>query len=93
MIPDAFNRVDLEKEIAQIILNSVNLKNIEPSQLNASTPLVNSVLGLDSVDVLEVIISIEHNFKVKLENADEGRKYFQTIGTIADFVLEKRALS
>ncbi|HMN68958.1 MAG TPA: phosphopantetheine-binding protein [Bdellovibrionales bacterium] len=73
-------------EVVNVIRNSVNLHHLEPSRFTPETSLREGGLELDSVDILEVIVAIEHHFGVKVEDAETGKKYFRTVGTIADFV-------
>ncbi|NLU51549.1 MAG: acyl carrier protein [Clostridiaceae bacterium] len=42
-------------------------------------------LGLDSIDVLEIIVILKKNFGVEI-NANENRKYFQNINTLVELV-------
>jgi acyl carrier protein len=42
------------------------------------------------VDILEIVVAIEHKYKVKVKDADVGRKYFTSIGGIADFITDAR---
>ena len=73
-------------QVISIILESVNLRQVDRATLNAETSLRKGGLELDSVDILEVIVAIEHRFDVKVEDAAAGEKHFRTLGTIVDFV-------
>lgn len=42
-------------------------------------------LGLDSIDVLEIIVILKRNFGMEI-NANENRGYFQTINTLVELV-------
>lgn len=76
-------------EVISVIRNSVNLHHLEPARFTPDTSLRDGGLELDSVDILEVIVAVEHHFKVKIEDAEMGKKYFRTIGTITDLVSSK----
>lgn len=76
-------------EVISVIRNSVNLHHLEPSRFTPETSLRDGGLELDSVDILEVIVAVEHHFKVKVEDAEMGKKYFRTIGTITDLISSK----
>lgn len=77
-------------QVISIIRNSVNLHHMEATRFTPDTSLREGGLELDSVDILEVIVAIEHHFGVKVEDAETGKKYFRTIGTIADLVQLKK---
>ncbi|MBS1961835.1 MAG: hypothetical protein JST04_06440 [Bdellovibrionales bacterium] len=78
-------------EIAALVVGAVNLHHVDPTTLTAETSLRDGGLELDSVDMLEVIVAVEQKFGVKVANAETGKKYFRTIGGIAEFVAANRA--
>ena len=78
-------------DVISVIRDSVNLHHLEPSRFTPETSLREGGLELDSVDILEVIVAIEHKFGVKVDDAETGKKYFRTIGTIAELVSTKQA--
>jgi acyl carrier protein len=77
-------------EVISVIRNSVNLHHLDPSRFQPETSLREGGLELDSVDILEVIVAVEHHFKLKVEDAEMGKKYFRTVGTIAELVNSKK---
>ena len=78
-------------DVISVIRDSVNLHHLEPSRFTPETSLREGGLELDSVDILEVIVAIEHKFGVKVDDAESGKKYFRTIGTIAELVATKQS--
>ena len=76
-------------DVITVIRDSVNMHHLEPSRFTAETSLREGGLELYSVDILEVIVAVEHKFGVKVDDAEMGKKYFRTIGTIADLVSQK----
>jgi acyl carrier protein len=81
----------LVNEVKNLIITSVNLHHLDPQAIDADTSLREGGLELDSVDILEVVVAVEQTFGVKINDAEVGKKFFRTIGTIADFVEEARA--
>lgn len=79
-------------EVVSLIKNSVNLHHMEPGRFAPETSLRDGGLELDSVDVLEIIIAVEHRYGFKIDDAEMGKKYFRTIGTIAELVQTKHAV-
>lgn len=77
-------------DVIAVIRNSVNLHHLEASRFTPETSLRDGGLELDSVDILEIIVAVEHHFGVKVDDAEMGKKYFRTIGSIAELVAQKR---
>lgn len=77
---------ELVTQVINTIVEALNLNHLDKGTIRPETPLVHEGLGLDSVDVLEVIVAIEQRFKVKVPDAQTAKKNFATIGSIADFV-------
>ena len=65
---------------------------IKPEEINYDTPLVGEGLGLDSVDILELVITIEQEYGIEL--TIEQKEYFASLDTLSSYilsVLESRA--
>ncbi len=43
-------------------------------------------LGIDSIDVLEMVIMIEKDYGVKIDNRELGVKVFATLRTLAEYI-------
>ena len=84
------SREQLIEDLKRQIVAQLNLQ-VQPESINAEEPLFNEGLGLDSIDALELIVLMQQNYKIKLVNAEDGPKVFQSIGTMADFILENQA--
>lgn len=80
------HNLQLVNDIKNLIITSVNLHHVDPATINENTSLREGGLELDSVDILEVVVGIEQKYGVKVNDADVGKKYFRTIGTIAELV-------
>lgn len=72
--------------VIDAIFESVNLRFVDRDTVGEDTVLGQGGLGLDSVDILEVVVAIEHKFGVKVQDKKSGMDIFQSIGSIAKFV-------
>jgi acyl carrier protein len=93
------NRDELIKDLIDLVVDAVNLQHLNKSKLSADTFLIHNTsidgddsLGLDSVDILEVVVTIEHRYGVKIKNAEQGQHIFKTFGTIADYLSSEKTL-
>lgn len=82
--------MELEQQIKELIIKSLELEDISPEDIEDDTPLFNEGLGLDSIDALELGMAIKKEFSVVLSSdKEENKKYFYSVKTIADFVRAK----
>ncbi len=77
----------LENEIKELIIKSLELEDITPSDIKDEEPLFGEGLGLDSIDALELGMALKKKFNIKLSSdKDENSEYFYSVKTIADFI-------
>jgi acyl carrier protein len=80
----------LKAEIKQAIVRSLRLP-ITADEIGDSTPLFGTGLGLDSIDVLELVLEIERSFGVAITDEQTGMKVLVSVDAIADFITSERA--
>lgn len=81
----------LKDEIRQAIVRSLRLP-MPPEEIGDAVPLFGPAgLGLDSIDVLELVLELERSFGVTIENQDTGMKVLQSVDSIAAFVQSSRS--
>ena len=69
--------MELEQQIKQLIISSLELEDIKPEDIKDEEPLFNEGLGLDSIDALELGMALKKEFNLKIdEDKDEDKKYF-----------------
>ncbi len=77
---------DLKLRLKELIVEAANLQNVEPQSIDDGGPIFGEGLGLDSLDALQLAMSLEEKFGVRIPEGDEGRTIFASVNTIADFV-------
>ena len=82
----------LRSEIKHAIVRSLRLP-ISPDEIGDATPLFDEGLGLDSIDVLELVLEIERSFGVSIGDEQTGMKVLRSVDTIADYIQSERAKS
>ncbi|WP_353124243.1 phosphopantetheine-binding protein [Parapedobacter pyrenivorans] len=81
---------ELTQELKAKIITQLNLEDLAIDDLADDTPLFGDGLGLDSIDALELIVMLDKSYGIKLADPKEGRKVFETIQTMADFIEANR---
>jgi acyl carrier protein len=82
---------DLESRIKQLIVDTLELEDIKPEDITNDQPLMNSDLGLDSIDALELVVQIEKQFGIKLENSEAAKKALASVSSMAAQIRDLRA--
>ena len=64
-----------ERELAELIVTSLNLENVSAEAIDPEAALFGGDLGLDSIDALELALAISkrHGFQLRSDNADNKR--------------------
>ena len=79
----------LKTEIKEAIIRSLRLP-LTVAEIGDSTPLFGEGLGLDSIDVLELVLELERSFGVTIDDAETGMRVLRSTDTIAAFIMERR---
>jgi acyl carrier protein len=80
---------DLNTQIKQAIVRSLRLP-IAWEEIGDDTPLFDEGLGLDSIDVLELVLEMERQFGVSITDEQTGMKVMRSVNTLAEFVRSER---
>ena len=78
----------IEKLKGQII-EQLNLAEVKPADIMPDAPLFGDGLGLDSIDALELIVLLEKHYGIKIQNPADGKKIFESIRTMAQFIKDQ----
>lgn len=76
----------LKKQIIEVL----NLEGMTPEDIEVDAPLFGEGMGLDSIDVLELIVLLDRQYGIKLTNPAEGKEIFRTVRTMAEYIYEHR---
>ncbi|MCD9014566.1 phosphopantetheine-binding protein [Parachryseolinea silvisoli] len=76
----------LMADLKRQIIEALNLKHLTPAEIGDDQPLFGEGLGLDSIDALELIVLLQQQYKVKIDNPQDGPKIFRSVRTIAEFI-------
>ena len=81
----------LINEIKLKLIDALNLDGMTPEDIDDNAPLFGDEgLGLDSIDVLELIVLLERNYGIRLANPQEGKEVFRSTAVMADYVNANR---
>ncbi|CND82582.1 phosphopantetheine-binding protein [Yersinia nurmii] len=83
---------ELSLELKKLIIDTLNLEDITPDEIEADAALFGEGLGLDSIDALELGLAVKNRYGVMLSaESEEMRQHFYSIATLAAFIQSQRA--
>ena len=83
---------DFEQEVAELIVESLNLEDVKASEIDPDEPLFGEGLALDSIDALELALAITQKYEVRLKADDANvREVFGSLRSLSAFIAEQRA--
>lgn len=77
----------LQQDIAQLIIDTLNLEDVSVDDIPPYLPLFGEGLGLDSVDALELALALQKRYDIRIaSDSKDARQHFTTVATLAAFV-------
>lgn len=81
---------DQEKELAQLIVTSLNLE-VSADEINPDEALYGEGLGLDSIDILELSLAISKTYGLQLKSDDaDNSKIFSSLRSLNQHIQKHR---
>ena len=80
-----------KQQLRSIIIQGLRITDRGPEGLRDDEPLLGGDLGIDSIDILQLILEIERHFGIKLVDGELDKSSWETIDTLAAAVDAKLA--
>jgi acyl carrier protein len=82
---------NLRETIKAMMVENLMLK-VSKEEIRDDMPLFGpDGLGLDSIDALELVVSMEKNFGVTVPNSETAREALATVNSIHDYIVAQKA--
>jgi acyl carrier protein len=85
------DQAELCAQLKRLIVTELNLRGRDPEAIEDDAPLFGAGLGLDSLDALQLAVSIEEKLGVRIPEGDEARSIFQSVRAIAEHIARVRS--
>lgn len=72
------------------IIDTLGLIDVKPEDIKDEERLVGGDLGIDSIDVLELVMMIEKDYGVKIESKELGIKVFASVRALATYISQNQ---
>jgi len=81
-----------EKEVADLIVESLNFEDIDAREIDPEEPLFGDGLALDSIDALELALAITQKYSVQLKAEDANvKEVFSSLRSLSAYIADHRA--
>ena len=77
---------ELTNDLKNRLIEILNLTDVTPEEIDENAQLVGGDLGIDSIDVLEMVVMVEKDYGVIINNKEIGEKVFSTLAALADYI-------
>jgi acyl carrier protein len=83
---------ELKQEIKLLIMEVLNIDDVAPEDVANDDPLFGegNVMGLDSIDALEIVMALQEKYGVRIDDKNQSRFILRSITTIAEFIDKNR---
>lgn len=76
----------LLEQLKQKVVETLNLVDINAEDIDADEQLIGGKLGIDSIDILELVMMIEKDYSVKIDSKELGAKVFASLNALAEHI-------
>ncbi len=78
----------LQKELLELICTTCNLQGVDLNTISPEDPLIgpDSPLGTDSLDALEIVVTIQKEYGVRIDSEQTSRVVLQSVATLAQYI-------
>ncbi len=78
-------------ELKNLIASEIDLGGMDVSSFGAEDAIFGETgMGLDSLDAVELIMLLQKKYGVTIENMQQGREIFKTLGSLASYIEQHR---
>ena len=78
----------LIQELKEKIIETINLEGVVPDDIPVDDQLVGGELGIDSIDVLELVLMLEKDYGLVVKDRELGARVFASLKSMAEYIQE-----
>jgi acyl carrier protein len=79
---------EIKLEVKKLIIETLKFENIRPEDILDDVNFFSgeNTIKIDSIDVIELVVSIQKKFNVKIDDQNLAKDVINTVNSIAEFV-------
>jgi len=81
---------ELISQLKRLIIDVLKLQEVTPEQIVDDAPLFGEGLALDSLDALQLAVSVEEKFGVPIADEQAGKQAFRSVAALASYIESHR---
>jgi acyl carrier protein len=81
---------DLNLRIKKMLIEALKLDGVTSESISDDAPLFGGGLGLDSLDALQLAVSVEETFGVQVADEQAGKTAFASVNALASFIAQRK---
>lgn len=78
------------EELKVQIIDTLALEDVTPEDIDPEAQLVGGDLGIDSIDVLELVMMVEKEYGVVIDSKELGAQVFTSLGALGAYIQKTR---
>ena len=82
---------ELIEELKVKLIDILNLPDVTPEGFDENAQLVGGELGIDSIDVLEMVVMVEKDYGIIINSQEVGEKVFSSLSALAGYIRANQA--
>ena len=79
-----------KKEIKNLLVEVSNLPGLTAESIADDISLFHDGLGLDSIDILELVVALDKRYAMKIRNDEGGHKILRNVSSIAEAIHQRQ---
>lgn len=79
---------NLIEELKVKLVDVLNLQDVRPEDIDEHARLVGGQYGVDSIDVLEMVVMVEKDYGILINSQQIGEKVFASVANLAAYIQE-----
>lgn len=80
-------------EVKKMLLEVSGIQGLSIDTIDERSSLFEDGLGLDSIDVLELVVRLDKRYGIKIKNDENGRKVLKNVRCIAEAIAQQQKVS
>ena len=81
---------NVRQQLKELMVSELNLEGKSPADIDDAAPLFGEGLGLDSLDALQLAMSVEERFGVRIPEGAEARPIFASVNALVDHIVRTK---